>query len=171
MCVQCVCVSVCVCTVCSLNSSRRCKALVKFLFLSFLSQPKLLSNVSPCISLHTQIVCKNGPRPSCFSTRRVFTATTQANPVGRRWLALRVFIGYFILQKSEVAEFVCKFKCLLPDATLNFWFACVDGGRWEKKGNNSRRGQIFFFSDRFSVGCWRRLVKRCWTTEDKIFVL
>lgn len=123
VCTACVCmllrVSVCVYTVLcvSLYSSPLQKAPVQII-----TSPACPSycptNAMLCVSLHTQIVCK-WPRAVCVSTCRVFTATPPGKSVGRRRLALRVYRLLYPAE-SKVAEFVCKFKCLLPHATLNF---------------------------------------------------
>lgn len=124
MCV-CVCVyapecvwSVCVCILyvpCPYSSQRE-KALVSILSRT---QATGRQNVAPCTSLHSSHTNRMQRPPKgvvYFSTRR------GSSPPPHRQMATcsQGLIGSFNPAKSKVAEFVWKFKCLLPRATLNF---------------------------------------------------
>lgn len=106
---MCVCVFVyltplCHCCPCSSSKSYGLKSLKP-------SLPKVLS-----FAVRTQIVCK-GLRCLFFRAQRPHCHRT-GKSAGRWRLALRV---HRVLhpEKSKVAKFVCKLKCLLLDATLN----------------------------------------------------
>lgn len=78
----------------------------------------------------------------CFHVRGLH-CHLPGKSVGRRRLALRVYLLLYPAE-SEVAEFVCKFKCLLPHATLNFDLHVDPWCRWTrgstKEENNLRSG-------------------------------
>lgn len=80
-----------------------------------------LTNTVLHVSLCTQIVCK-GPHAVYVSVCRVFTATSQANLSGPRWLALRVFSAPFSCK--EQGRWVCM-EIQVPSAPrrFEFWFA------------------------------------------------
>lgn len=60
---------------------------------------------------------------------------------GQWWLALRVHrVLYFA--KSKVAEFLCKFKCLLPHASLNFDLHVAPPSCWMRDTQAQKRETI-----------------------------
>lgn len=85
----------------------------------------------------------NGPALFVFPRVGSSLPPPPGKSVGRRRLALRVYRLLYPAE-SKVAEFVCKFKCLLPHATLNFDLHVGPRCRWTrgstKEENNLRSG-------------------------------
>lgn len=114
--------SVCVCVPCPCSSQLKKKNKKKTL-VWILTSPAY-SSYCPTkrdffpFAARTQIVCKSPPRWLFFHVK-VSTANHTGKSVGRRRLALRVHRLLYPAE-SKVAEFLCKFKCLLPHAGLNF---------------------------------------------------
>lgn len=160
---MCVCmllgVFVCMCvyfTVCALIVLSYKKLRVKF-SRARPTQATVRQNAAPCISLHTQIVCKGLTLPMFPRAGSLLPPHRQICRPRRPALRARP-------AKSEVAEFAWKFKCLRPRATLNFDLHVDPQCRWmsggTKEENNFRRGcgrisfVVVWFG--FSVGCWQR---------------
>lgn len=132
------------------------------------------TNVVLCISLRRQIVCKG---PAVF----MFPCVGSLLPPNRqicRWLALRV---YWVLYpaKSKVAEFLCKFKCLLPHTTLNFHLHVDPLCGWMRDTRAQRRKTIlvvdvvrlfcliYFFPLVADKDYHDLPGKHCWTYNDR----
>lgn len=83
------------------------------------------------------------------------------------------FLQLLFPVKSKVAEFVCKFKCLLPHAALNCDLHEDPGCRWTM---GKHRGEIQLeermWSDRFSgLRMKIRIIPQQSPAEDKMLIL
>lgn len=129
-----------------------------------------------CISLHSSHTNHmQRPRIDYFFHVKGLHCHHTGKCAGQWWLALRVHrVLHFA--KSKVAEFLCKFKCLLPHTSLNFDLHVAPQSCWmrdrssPKEENNFRCGCGFHSS----VGCWQTLSwsssqSAALTIEEKIY--